>query len=212
MSTSPYMGLDLPTPEVTTGPAWAELLNALLLLIDAHDHTTDKGTKVTQDGISVTDTFSMASQLVDAIKGLLLESQTSLATPGAVYRVGNNLWYNNAAGVAIQLTTGTSVNASGTGTISLDTPSSYPYTVVSGDAQKVLAVDTTSAKTLNLPAATTSMFFMIKDISGQAQTNNISVVPDTTDTIDGVNAAFLMNTNSGSIGLISDGVSAWYVV
>lgn len=212
MTTSTYMGLESPTPEVTEGPDWAELLNALILLIDAHDHSTGKGTKVTQSGLTFTDALDMVQQAISNVKQVTLYSQASIATAGAIYRVGNNLWYNNSAGVAIQLTSGSSVNASGTGDISLDTIASYPYLVVAGDAQKVKAIDTSAARTINLPAATTAMFFIAKDVTGSAQTNNISFVPDGSDTIDGDNSTFLGNINYGSWSFVSDGVSAWYLV
>jgi hypothetical protein len=56
------------------------------------------------------------------------------------------------------------------------------------------------------------MFFMVKDRVGSAATNNITVTPDGTDTIDDDNADYLLDTGFGSWGFISDGVSAWYVV
>lgn len=212
MTTSTYMGLESPTPEVTEGPDWAELLNALILLIDAHDHSTGKGTKVTQSGLTFTDALDMVSKAITNAVYLHLDAAGTNAVPGTVYRIGNNLWYNNSAGIAIQLTSGSSVNASGTGDISLDTIASYPYSVVAGDAQKVKAVDTSAARTINLPAATTAMFFIAKDVTGSAQTNNISFVPDGSDTIDGSNSTFAGNINYGSWSFVSDGVSAWYLV
>lgn len=212
MPITPNMNLDLPTPESTVGPDWAEALNTALTAVDSHDHSDNNGTKVTQAGIEFTDTVDVNQQALDNVKQVNLSAQASVVGTGILYRVGSNLWFNNGAGVAIQLTSGSSVNASGTGTISLDTPGAYPYDVDSGDAQKVLGVDTSSAKTVNLPAATTSMFFMIKDITGSAQSNNISVVPDGTDTIDGSNTTMALGTNYGSWGFVSDGVSAWYVV
>ena len=50
---TPLMGLDLPTPTVTLGPAWATQLNAALEVVDAHDHSTGKGTKVPTGGLNI---------------------------------------------------------------------------------------------------------------------------------------------------------------
>lgn len=213
MSTSVYMLLVLPTPEQTIGPDWASQIIQALNDIDEHDHSDGKGAKITQSGINITADLEFNNFNATELAGAVLASQAATsATPGKLHRVGNNLYYTNAAGVAIQLTTGSSVNAPGSGEISADTPASYPYTVVTGDAQKVLLIDTSAARTINLPAATNAMFFMIKDKAGTAQTNNITVTPDGTDTIDGANSNFTLNSNYGSWGFVSDGVSAWYVV
>jgi hypothetical protein len=209
------MNLDLPTPEVTEGPAWAEALNQAQRDIDEHDHSTGKGAKVTPAGILINAALDMDGNTVQDADGLTLESQGATdSTPGRVYRVGDNLYYNNAAGVAVQITSGTTVNVSGLGSgyWSVSLPGGYPYSVTSADDHRILMVNTSAARTLNLPAATTAMYFQAKDITGTAGTNNISVVPDGTDTIDGVNATYVVNSNYAALGFISDGASSWFVV
>ena len=212
-STSTYMLLVLPTPEVQIGPTWAQNLIDALSKIDSHDHSQDNGVKVTPAGMLINSTLDMGAQsLINALAVALSSASATDSDPGKIYRVGQNLWYNNAAGASVQITSGTSLAVPGTGAISADSPASYPYSVLGSDAQKVLLIDTSSARTINLPAATVAMFFMLKDSLGSAQTNNISIVPDGTDTIDGSNSTFLINANYGAIGLVSDGISAWYVV
>jgi hypothetical protein len=214
MPTTTEMELDLPTPEVTTGPTWAEQLNTALTTLDTHDHSEGKGSRITPAGMTINDDIEMNDNAVTEAKAVSFEAQSTATgiESGSVYRKDGNLWWKNGAGTEVQVTSGSSVNASGTGTITLDTPASFPYSVVSGDAQKVLAIDTSAARTLNLPAATTAMFVMVKDKTGSAQTNNITVAPNGTDTIEGVNASWVISTNRASVGFISDGVSAWYVV
>lgn len=207
------MVLILPTPEVTVGPDWASQLVAALELVDAHDHTTGKGVQITPAGLNINSDLTFASYSATNLKGAVFQNDsTSDSTAGRVYRVGSDLYYNNAAGVPIQLTSGTAVNSASSGAISATTPVSYPYTVLTSDAQKVLLIDTSAARTLNLPAATNSMYVIIKDKTGTSQTNNITITPDGTDTIDGSNSSYLIRSNYSALALVSDGVASWYVV
>lgn len=206
------MLLELPIPEVQIGPDWAEEIVAAFNRLDLHDHTNDLGVKITPAGMNINDDLEMNNFALLECEFVELSNQVSVSNVGALYRIGNNLWYNNAAGVPVQITSGTVVNVTGSGVISADSPASYPYTVLAGDAQKVLLIDTSAARTINLPAATTSMFFILKDQIGSAQTNNISVVPNGTDVIDGSNSTYTIDWSFASIGLVSDGVSAWFVV
>lgn len=212
MSTTPNMGLIEPDVGITAGPLWAQLLNALVNVIDAHDHTAGKGTKITPAGLLVNADLALNNFTLRSAKSVELVSQASNSDIGVIYRIGNNLFYNNGAGAAVQITSGSSVNAPGSGVISANVVASYPYTVLASDAQKVIIVDTSVARTLSLPPATTAMFFMVKDGPGNAQTNPISVVPNGTDTLDGSNGAYLIDANFASFGFVSDGVTKWYAV
>jgi hypothetical protein len=210
------MNLLLPVPSTTPGPLWAQEVVDALTLVDAHDHSTGKGAKIGVSGIDIEGDLALNGNDLTMVRSVRLASQSStLSDPadlGCVYNDGGNLYYNNAAGVPVQLTNGTAIAISGSGAFAVKTPSSYPYTVVSGDAQKVILVDSSTAKTINLPAATTAMFFQVKDINGHAATNNISVVPVGTDTIDTVNSTFAIWTDYACQGFISDGVSNWYAI
>lgn len=210
--TTTYMLLALPTPSTTIGPDWAQQLITALEAIDAHDHSSDKGTKVTPAGILINADLDFDNNKVTALKGADLQSQASTTSvAGQIYRVGNSLYFNNSSGTPIQITSGTSVNAPGSGSWNVTTPGSYPYTVVTGDAQRMILVDSSGgARTINLLAATNVVACIIKDQDGQAQTNNITISPNGTDTIDGTNADITITDNYGAVGLISDGTSAWY--
>jgi hypothetical protein len=189
------------------------MLNDLIDVIDAHDHTAGKGKLITTSALDINadldfqdnDATSLRSTRYRLGSGVLSEPDDK----GCVYVKDGNLYYNNSAGAAVQVTAGTSVVSSITGAFTATTPGAYPYTVTAGDAQRILLVNTTAARTINLPLATTALLFAIKDISGQASTNNISVVPNGTDTIDGVNATRTLNDNFGWTFFISDGVSNW---
>jgi hypothetical protein len=211
-----YMSLSLPTVSVTFGPAWATALNAAFEAVDSHDHTDGKGTQISPAGININDTLDFNSKDASNLRSARFIPQTiALATSvdkRCIYAVGGNLYWNNENGTAVQITSGTSVVSAGSGAWSSTTPGAYPYSATTADAQRVILVDSSAARTLNLPAATDVLYCIVKDAGGLAQTNNISVAPNGTDTIEGVNASFALNENYCARGFISDGVSAWYVV
>jgi hypothetical protein len=208
------MNLNLPTVGVTAGPTYATLNNTAFETIDTHDHTTGKGVQVPTAGININADLEFNSNAAKELSFVGLESQGSApSTNLSVYVDGSNdLYYKNSSGTSVQLTNGSSIAAVGSGVVTYSAPSSFPYSVVTGDAQKILGIDTSTAKTLNLPAATNVMWFGVKDITGSAATNNISVAPNGSDTIEGVNATYALNEDRSCRMLISDGTSAWYVV
>lgn len=83
-------------------------------------------------------------------------------------------------------------------------PGAYPYTVLALDYY--IAVDSSTARTINLPnAPTTHKSYVIKDRVGSAATNNITITtPGGTVLIDGA-TTFVISTNYGSISVIFNG-------
>lgn len=214
MATTDNMKLVLATVSETLGPEWATLINAAFEAVDLHDHSSDKGVKITPSGININASLDFNNNKAENVNAAALRSLSSAdtSTLRSLQVVGSNLYYINGAGNAVQVTSGTSVNAPGSGALSVDTPGAYPYTVTTGDSETVLLIDTGSARTINLPAATNAMTVVLKDSTGTAETNNITVTPNGSDTIDTVNGNYTINSNFASIWLISDGVSAWYVL
>ena len=81
-----------------------------------------------------------------------------------------------------------------------------PVTVVSG---KTYLVNTSTAKTLTLPAAASNAFFLVRDISGNAATQNITIARAGTETIDGAAANKTLKVNNGYWLFMSDGTNWW---
>ncbi len=79
-----------------------------------------------------------------------------------------------------------------------------PYTVLSTD--EYIGVNVAGAVVINLPAANSANFtlnyLIIKDESGNAGVNNITITPNGTDKIDGA-ATKVINTNYGSFRLFN---------
>lgn len=211
---TPFMELDLPTVSNTLGPEWASLLNAALEIIDSHDHSSGKGTRVTPAGISVNALFNMNNQNLTTANSYGLRNRTSADTSnlGSLQRLNGDLYWISPSGVSVQLTDGNNTINKG---ITTKVPGSYPYSILSSDNNKMLLVNTTAAaRTLTLPnAADGAITVYIKDSAGNAQTNNITLNGNGSDLIDGVSSASgkLFNTNDIAFGVVSDGASNWYL-
>jgi len=219
MALTPFMNLDLPTVSVTLGPEWAEEINAALETIDDHDHSTDNGAKITPLGLNINSSLDFktnraielfATQYVDHGSPL-----TGVSNIRAVSVSGGDLYYTNNAGVAIQLTAGgTLVSSPGaTNTFSSVFPAG-DLVILPGDTFSYIAVDTSSPRTITLPAAgsvTAGRFYTIKDKTGTASANNISISPNGGDTIDLVGGSAVVRSDFSATLLVSDGVSNWYL-
>lgn len=88
------------------------------------------------------------------------------------------------------------------------------YTITATDPDYIGITSTAAARTVTLPAASAvsaGRTFVVKDESGAAATNNITVQRAGSDTIDGATTK-VINTNYGSARLYSDGASKWFSV
>jgi len=96
-------------------------------------------------------------------------------------------------------------------------PTAVTYTMLLTDVGfgwVVAVTDTTASRTINLPVANTvpaGWQTTIKDESGGAATNAITVSRSSTDTIEGA-TSLAINTNYGVLKLYSDGVSKWFII
>lgn len=130
---------------------------------------------------------------------------------------GNWNIFGNGATTSGTSTTGTNLLTTGSASTLTVSPTQAQFmtnrTVVSATPYAVLATDyylaiTTSslAITVNLPASPgTNRLFIIKDLSGNAATNNITIVPSS-GTIDG-QASYIMNSNYQAIQLLFNGTN-----
>src|SRR5271166_2849673 len=131
MSITPNMNLIVPVVGVTIGPTYALQINSTLSLVDQHDHSPGKGVLVSPSGLNISSDLSFQSNNATALRSVILSNNsTTLSSPidiGNIYRVSNNLWYNNGGGTPVQITNGNSV-AGTPGSISgLVSPASASY-------------------------------------------------------------------------------------
>lgn len=83
-------------------------------------------------------------------------------------------------------------------------------TLVSTDSGKFLLVDTVAARAITLPTPSVGMNFRIKDKTGNAGTNNITLVRQGSEKIAGTAANYTISTNNQAIFLVSDGTD-WFL-
>ncbi len=120
---------------------------------------------------------------------------------------GNNLSDSSDSIVTISGTTAVSGMVRGyVGKDDGDSPYSTLATdyVIGGDTSvDVLTIDLTST------TVTAGRTVIVKDVGGNAGTNNITITTEGAETIDGA-ASFVINTNYESVSLVSDGTN-WFI-
>lgn len=219
MPTTTHMSLQLPTVSVTLGPTWATYLNTALETIDSHDHSSGKGTRVTPAGLNINADLEMNGNDLTEVRSIRLENHSGslvgASDLGAVYAYAGNLYYNNSSGTPIQLTSGGGLNSAGlVANVHTQTVVAGTHTIQANDTYVTLKVNTTAARTINLPAisgVTQGRYYIFQDISGQSETNPITLVRNGSDTIEGAGANFTLSLDNGVWWIESDGVSNWKV-
>ena len=90
-------------------------------------------------------------------------------------------------------------------------PGTYPYSITSSDV--LVLVDTTAVRVINLPPAVARFCVQIKDSTGGAGANNITVNAVAGQTIEGA-ASYAMTVARQSISVVGTGVtgSEWVVI
>lgn len=71
-------------------------------------------------------------------------------------------------------------------------------------------VNTSASRTLTLPAAADKAIVLIKDVTGSAKANNITVNTPGAETIDGA-SSLTIDSNYAFVKLLSDGTN-WFIV
>ncbi len=126
-------GITKSTVAVTPAPDWGTNLNTSLDAIDAHDHTSNKGVRITPSAMNINGTLEFNDNAITEVKQSAFQNQSSQPTDQlrALYSFGGELYYRDASGNQVQLTTGGSVNAGGSIT-NLSSPAAVNY-VASSD-------------------------------------------------------------------------------
>lgn len=113
---SPNMELTLPIINLTPDPAWAQDLLLDLNTIDSHNHIPGSGVQVPTAGININANLPFNNFSLTNLSSVDFIGQGSTLTiPSSIYTFNGNLYYTNASGVPVQITSGSSVNVSGTG-------------------------------------------------------------------------------------------------
>lgn len=221
VTTSPNMALPIPL-ETDPGPDYAANVNASLLAIDGHTHTgapTD-GKQLDLSKQLCTGDVELNGNDLGTARSVELQNNPSNLTGtedvNCLCVVNNVLGFNNSAGTFVPLTGALATLPTNFSAITVTTnytiaPNS-PYTLIECNAGAPITV------TLPVAAAITpspiGRFFIIKDVSGAAQTNNITIIVTgaSGNLFQPENAASrTIATNGGYAAIFTDGVSVWYL-
>jgi hypothetical protein len=117
---SPNMSLPVPIVGLELGPTWANDINACLGILDQHNHSNGQGVQITPAGININTDLPMNGNnltLVNSVRfnNLLSTLPGSAPNLGVVYEALGNLYFNDAAGNVIKITSAGAVNATSSG-------------------------------------------------------------------------------------------------
>lgn len=121
MANTTFMGLALPTPTVTIGPVWATELNAAIVSIDSHDHSTGNGNQVPTAGINIDADLSIGNFSLTDTTSVIFQSLPSAETGNnKVFVSEGELFFNDGAGNSFALTASGAINVGSVGGFSGD--------------------------------------------------------------------------------------------
>lgn len=120
-TTSAQMSLTIPTLNGDPG-VWDTYLSASLETIDLHDHTTGKGVKVPSAGLNINADLTFAGYAATNLKAAAFTTQASYSTNSSLWvkTSDGELYWRNATGTDVKVTSGASLNLSLVGGIAGD--------------------------------------------------------------------------------------------
>lgn len=131
MSTTPLMGMTLPTVGVTSGSDGNNQYIAAFNVIDSHDHTSGKGTQVPSGGLNINADLSFNSHSQTNVRNTKFSTQgvafSSSSDNYSVYVVGNELYFRDGAGNNVAITSSGSVAGSSGSIGGLSSPASASF-------------------------------------------------------------------------------------
>jgi hypothetical protein len=219
MAITNFMNLDLPTVSTTLGPEWASDLNEALEVIDAHDHTSEKGVPVPVAGLNIDEDLDFEEHRATNLLSTQYDSRASTLTGAAnassIYVVDGDLYYTNSAGTAVQITDGGSLlSTPGTVQTLEGTSAGGDLAIAAADTFVAVDVDTTATRTITLPlasAVSAGRLYLIKDVTGSATDNPITLAISGSDTIDG-ESSVSMESDFGCIWVRRSSATTWTII
>jgi hypothetical protein len=122
---------------------------------------------------------------------------------------GSNVSLTQTGNVITIAATGGGGSSAGIASGGALVPGAYPYTIQSADIGTVIMVDTSTAKTLVLPTPAAGFVITIKDKTGSAATNPITLQRAGGEKIEGLAVDVELRTGWGSWNYFSDGTD-WF--
>lgn len=191
-TTTPNMGLVLPDVSVTPGPAWASLLNAEAIVIDAHTHLTGSGVPIVPGAININADLPYNQNNATTLRTIRFFNNPTFSPTGTdlgcLYEVNKELYYRDGVGNAIQLTLNGQINVSATSNTNfLDSAFTLQYF---GNTTR-----TAQFSAVNVPNSTLNTYILPTIFSGTTDTltSNAATQTLTHKTLTGNTAANLIS-------------------
>jgi hypothetical protein len=97
---SPNMSLPIPTVGLEPGPDYAIDINAALLLVDQHDHTSGNGVQITTQAININADLTLNSNALTYVKSITLVPDEATPAINMIYEDGVDLYFMDGDGNA----------------------------------------------------------------------------------------------------------------
>ena len=171
------------------------------------------------DGSGVVSVSAVTATELGYVSGVTSAIQTQLGTKLTDPMTTNADLITRAAGVPARIPAGTNGDVltmvasaptwqAPAGAPAVVVPMSYPHPGVNNT---LILVDTSAARTIELPAPSNGTRLIVKDAVGLAASNNITLARDGSEKIEGVAADKVLQTDWGAWTFVSDGTD-WYMI
>lgn len=129
---SPNMNLPIPQVGVDPGPDWALNINSSLTLIDNHNHSAGYGVQINPAGININSDLPFNGNDATILRSTRFQLQSAPITGAApdlacLYASGVDLYFNDANGNQIQITSNGGIAGSPGSISNLTSPASASY-------------------------------------------------------------------------------------
>jgi hypothetical protein len=148
---SPNMSLPIPTVGLEPGPDYAIDINAALLLVDQHDHTSGNGVQITTQAININADLTLNSNALTYVKSITLVPDEATPAINMIYEDGVDLYFMDGDGNAVRLTQSGAVAGTPGSISNLVAPASASY--VGASSKFVWESDTSVAADMDFGSA-----------------------------------------------------------
>lgn len=135
---TPNMNLIVPAIGVDTGLTWEQSVNTNSATVDQHNHTPGQGIAVPSSGLNINSQLPFNNNIATSLQAVQFQAQASFTPTLSLYAQGLDLYYNDGAGNAVQITNGGGVNVTSSGISSGTATASFVASVlvVNADTNK----------------------------------------------------------------------------
>jgi hypothetical protein len=215
------MNLQIPIPGTTSGPLYATDISNDLSTISDHTHTgasANDGNQLTPASLNINSDLNINSNNITSLRSARFNSQSGtlsgVSDINCLYVDSGDLYYNNSAGTAVKVTSGSLVYATSTNNYP-SVATSINYTITSSETTIMVNVDChLAAVTVTLPttgSVGTGRFYIVKDrLGASASSGAITVKAAGSELIDGQNT-YIIADGYGAATFVNTG-SAWMLV